>query len=282
MAKIRLKKISEFELNSSVNGFYRCTEKLLKHTKMGDEFLDIIIKDHTGVIGGKLWNNIEVFKTRFNKGDFVAVKGTVLKYRDLKYIDINTIKTIIPQIYYEYGFDANAILNFKLYNDNYWNKILVFIKKIKEQNLKRLVINIYKKNKDLIYNLSSMYLPKESPEKFLSHVNSLCEILIISKHNYKNINFDLLLVISMIYKIGLIHDKITSSKLHILSWEIIEREINLIANFNIDIKNKIRDAILNFNRDNLNQSIKSQESLIIFHLSQLEEKLNYYNNNILN
>ena len=48
--------ISEFQLGKFIQGFYLCTEKYVKHTNRGDQFLDIVVADSTGMITGKIWD----------------------------------------------------------------------------------------------------------------------------------------------------------------------------------------------------------------------------------
>ena len=74
---MKLIQISDFKIGRSIQGFYLCREKNIRHTRSGDLFLDMIFSDSTGSIPGKLWDLADQFQDRFERGDPVAVKGKV-------------------------------------------------------------------------------------------------------------------------------------------------------------------------------------------------------------
>ena len=80
---MKLIQISNFKLGRSVQGFYLCKEKHLRHTRNGDLYLDLMLTDATGIIPGKMWELVNNFQNRFESGDPVAVKGKVGEFNDL-------------------------------------------------------------------------------------------------------------------------------------------------------------------------------------------------------
>ena len=74
---MKLTTINSFKLGSQIKGFFLCHQKYLKTTRFGDPFIDLVLKDSTGSIRGKIWSNVEYFSSKFNKGDVVAAKGTI-------------------------------------------------------------------------------------------------------------------------------------------------------------------------------------------------------------
>ena len=47
-------KISDFKLDSIVYGFYYCNDKILKHSKNGDIYLDVQLSDDESSVYGKI------------------------------------------------------------------------------------------------------------------------------------------------------------------------------------------------------------------------------------
>ena len=70
--------IANFKDGDSIQGFYLCVEKHLRHTRSGDLFLDLYIRDKTGSINGKIWDNVDKLNEKFNAGDPVAISGLSL------------------------------------------------------------------------------------------------------------------------------------------------------------------------------------------------------------
>ena len=284
MEKIILKKISDFKLNKPIKGFFLCIKKCLKETVNGDAFLDVRLKDSTGSINAKLWDNIEIYDIQFNTGDLVAVKGIVSEFRQYKYLNILSIKKINPKIYDEYGFDKTIIVSSKLANDEAWKKIDILIKKIHNSHLKELVENIFIKNRNAIYSLTSKYMSDGSSEYFLDHIESVCTIVMKLKSYYGKLDYDLIFACCMLYKIGLIHknDHESCFDVNYLSWEIVSHQIDKMNVFNNSLKFKIRDIILNLNNENNIKKLRSKEALIAFYICNLDQNLNYYKNNVFN
>ena len=242
------------------------------------------MKDSTGEINAKLWININIFNVRFKKGDFVAVKGTVLEYRKINFLNISSIKKVDKNIYSEYNINNNDIKQYNLVNDKLWKKIFLLLGDIKDKNLKNLIINIYTKNKTKIYNLSTVFDEDGSSEYFLKHLVSVLEILFKFKSFYKNINIDLVITICMFYKIGLIHKKIKNnhSSVHYLSWELIQEEILLNKNFSEQLSIQLQKIITNFNNEERIKTLNCKEALMSYYISNLDQKMNYYNKFIVN
>ena len=106
----KLTKISQFKKGDKIQGFFLCIEKNIKQTKSGDLFLDIELRDITGNINGKIWENVAVFNEKFNSGNAVAVSGFVDSYLDRQYLNIKKINKATIQYYGRYGFDPADIV----------------------------------------------------------------------------------------------------------------------------------------------------------------------------
>ena len=97
-------KISDFCLNKIIYGFYYCNDKVVKYSKNGDMYLDVLLSDDESSIYGKVWEQPIFFNKKFCSESFVAVKGKVVKYRDRLELNILNINSADIKLYSRYGF----------------------------------------------------------------------------------------------------------------------------------------------------------------------------------
>ena len=69
--------ISKFKEGQIVQGFYLCVEKKLRHTRAGDLYIDLLLRDQTGKVQAKIWKKVKELDKKFAAGDAVAIKGSV-------------------------------------------------------------------------------------------------------------------------------------------------------------------------------------------------------------
>ena len=97
--------ISKFKSGETIQGFYLCVEKYLRHTRSGELYLDLVLKDKTGQINAKVWDNVKEYEKKFKSGDPVALKGEVDLFLDKLQLNIKRINKATVQNYARYGFD---------------------------------------------------------------------------------------------------------------------------------------------------------------------------------
>ncbi|MFL2982962.1 MAG: hypothetical protein ACJZ12_01050 [Candidatus Neomarinimicrobiota bacterium] len=71
----KLRPIKSFFEGDKVQGFYLCTQKHVRFTRSGDKYLDLELRDVTGTIIAKIWNNVEILNNKFKAGNAVAGGG---------------------------------------------------------------------------------------------------------------------------------------------------------------------------------------------------------------
>ena len=59
----KLRSIESFAEGDKVQGFYLCVSKHLRYTRTGDLYIDLELRDNTGHISGKIWNNVTELNT---------------------------------------------------------------------------------------------------------------------------------------------------------------------------------------------------------------------------
>ena len=131
--------ISELKEGKTIQGFFLCVEKNLRHSKNGDPYLDLVLRDKTGKISAKIWNKINEFELKFNSGDAVAIKGKMEIYQNKKYLIIDRINKATVQGYARFGFDPSLIIpSAKVDPKTMWKELSKYFKQIKNLKLRKM------------------------------------------------------------------------------------------------------------------------------------------------
>ena len=62
----KLTNINDFKEGSLVQGFFLCASKNLRYSRTGDLFLDLELRDITGHISAKIWENVDNLDTKID------------------------------------------------------------------------------------------------------------------------------------------------------------------------------------------------------------------------
>ena len=139
-------KIADFKEGLDIRGFFLCVEKHLRHTRSGDLYLDLVLRDVTGQINAKVWDKTTDFQDKFVAGDAVVVAAQVEAYMEKLQLNVKNINKATVQNYGRYGYDpALVVPSSKRDAEEMWTELITYIKKIKNPHLKTLVSTIYKK-----------------------------------------------------------------------------------------------------------------------------------------
>ena len=201
---MKLTNVKSFKLALEIKGFFLCSEKYLKTTRFGDAFIDLILKDATGSIRGKIWSQVEYFSSKFEKGDIVAVKGNIIKFNNENEISLKFINKASEEFYNEYGYNPSLIIG----------KINTSVKPLDRYILKqinslstphrKIILSIYKENKKKIqtmpiekngYYLNGGYL------LFIYNLLNNCNNLL---KEHKNLDKESILICILLAHIGYI------------------------------------------------------------------------------
>ena len=240
---MKLTTINSFQLGSQIKGFFLCEKKYLKTTRFGDPFIDLILKDSTGSISGKVWSNVEYFSSKFCRGDIVAVKGIVIQFNNSNEVSLSFINNASEDFYLEYGYKPDLIIGkINKSTKELYASIIKVIKSLSSDH-REFLLQLYKKNKSKIevipiqrtdYYLKGGYLL--FTYNLLNTYNSILK-------NYKKIDKEKVLICILLSHIGYI-DYFNDEKIFSISnkGEALGHKI-LGINILIDsISNKINES----------------------------------------
>ena len=288
--------ISDFKLGRSVQGFYLCKEKHLRHTINDNLYLDIILSDATGSIPGKMWELADNFQDRFESGDPVAVKGKVGEFNDLLQLTVTQINLASNELYGQYGFSPEKL--FKKIDEpivDLWNR-LIQISSTLTSSCNDLVITIINMYKDKIQTMPYSVIHHPVRGGFLKHLVTTSEISIKILKHYPSLDRDLVLTGILLHNIGkvksvndnLVPGYTDEGKLighNVLGRDIVLRTARSIKKFPEDTLTKLEHIIL------LHQSTTEKgyitvprfpEALFVHYIDELDGRINMMLNAIEN
>jgi len=80
--------ISGLRPGQEVNGVFACTRKDRLHTRSGTPYLTLELRDRSGSIPARVFNDADALSGRFERGDLVRVSGRVERFRDQPVLEL--------------------------------------------------------------------------------------------------------------------------------------------------------------------------------------------------
>ena len=294
---MKLTHISDFKLGRSVQGFYLCKEKHLRHTKNDDLYLDVILTDATGTIPGKMWELVDDFQNRFDSGDPVAVKGKVGEFNDLLQLTVTQINLASSEQYGKYGYSPEILLK-KVDEpiEGLWMRLMKISDTLK-QPYKDLITTIFIQYKDKIQTMpASVNQHHLVLGGFLKHMVTISEISIEILRHYPSLDRDLLLAGILLHDIGkvksinddLVPGHTDDGKLIgyiVLGRDIVLETVRSMKNFPENILTKLEHIILSHQGTPEQGAITVPlfpEALFIYYIDELDGRMNMMLNAIEN
>ena len=281
--------ISKFKEGETVQGFYLCVEKHLRHSRSGDLYIDLVLRDRTGQIHAKIWNKVEDFDKKFSKGDALAVKGEVEFFLDRPQLTVKRINKATVQNYARYGFDPALIVPIAPIKPKVmWKEIITIIRSIKNPFLKKLSYKIYDSNKEkLLTHPASVSVHHNYRSGFIEHILAMLKS---AKHLAPQYNLDIDLVIAgvLLHDIGKlfsIQSEYQSSYTEegnllghiVIGRDIVRKEAKSIKKFPKNLLLKIEHIILSHQGKYEWQSPKKpafSEALFVHLIDLLDSQMN--------
>ena len=283
--------IDKFKEGDSIQGFFLCFEKHIRNSRNGDLYIDLRLRDKTGSINAKIWDNVNELKKKFNSGDPVAVSGVIELFMDRPHLIIKKINRASVQYYGRYGYDPSLIVSSSKKNAlEMWKTIVKIIRSMNSTHLRRLVSMVYKENKEIIMiHPATVKLHYNYRSGFIEHILSMAEIAEKLIKHYK-VDRDLLLSGIFLHDIGKLVE--ISSDLEanytdegkfighvILGRDIVRSTSKKIKNFPQKALTRLEHLIISeyskYEWDN-KMKPKTPESLLLHLIKNIDSKMNLF------
>ena len=282
--------INNLVSDMKLQGFYLCIEKRIRRKRDGSPYVDLLLQDKSGIIRGRIWDNVNKLVGKFDAGDPIALKGMTYSYGDNLFIKIKNINRASVDKYKKYGFEPSDLIpTSKLNAKQLWIQLQKEIKTISKPHFKKLVTKILTdhKQKFQIYP-ASISFHYNYQHGLLEQTVSLMKIAKLLARNYA-VNSDLLLTGACLHQIGKLYsinvgfsdEKNNSKQLvgnAILSRDIVNKYINGIKNFPEDDKIQLEHLILSYQgRREWQSPVEPQtiEAVLLHTINYMDSQINF-------
>ena len=280
--------IKDFQENTTISGFFIVFAKDLRKTKTDKDYLDLMLMDKTGSINAKIWDNVEDFTAKFEKGEAVAVKAQVTSFNEELQLRIESIRRVNPEQDSAYGFAlADLLPSSNKDPDKMWSEVQQVIQSLQNRFLKTIVQNIYTEHEEKIKTYpASMILHHAFRHGLLEHTHSMLMIAEGVCQNYTELDHDLVITGILLHDIGklieldpgLTTDYTDSGNFvgHVvLGRDILLQAITKISDFPEILKLKLEHIILSHQGKLEWQSPKEPaflEALIVYYIDEIDTR----------
>jgi 3'-5' exoribonuclease len=88
----RTTQVAELRAGTEVDGVFACTRKDRLTAKSGTAYLAVELRDRTGAIQGRAFREADFLAGQFERGDLVAVRGRVERFREQLQVELQSIR----------------------------------------------------------------------------------------------------------------------------------------------------------------------------------------------
>ena len=203
MAKeIFLKNIKQVE---KVSSSFLVAEKNMAFSLKGSHYLNVRLKDKTGELDGKVWDNAIEFDQQFKKGDIIYIEGKAANYKNSIQISIvkitkNAWEDVDPTDYLPAA-QGDVVAMF--------NEILTYVENIQTKPLQALLQAFFHDQKT-----AELFQRAPAAKGFhhiylgglLEHTLSVVRLLEKAADHYPGLNKDMIITGGILHDIGKIYE----------------------------------------------------------------------------
>ncbi|MDD4997018.1 MAG: OB-fold nucleic acid binding domain-containing protein, partial [Syntrophales bacterium] len=73
--------VTDIRTGDRVNDVFLAGDKKLAYSQKGSPYLNIRLRDRTGEVDGKVWENALTWEKAFKKGDLVRIQARALSFK---------------------------------------------------------------------------------------------------------------------------------------------------------------------------------------------------------
>ncbi len=281
--------VKDIHVGDRVDDTFLVVEKNMAVSQKGSPYLSLSLRDKTGEMEGRIWDNAVALNKLFGKGDYVEVKSRAVSYRNSVQLSIAGLKKVDSE--------EVDLVNFlpasELDVDRMFKDLMEFVEKVDTPCLKELLYEFFKDE-------DTAALFKKAPAAkglhhcyiggLLEHTLSVTRLIDKIADHYENVNRDLLIAGSILHDIGKIRELSFDSLIDytddgrlighiVMGIEMLDEKINKIENFPEQLAMELRHTMLSHHgilEYGSPKRPKTLEALIIHHMDDLDAKMNAF------
>ena len=281
--------ISDIKAGDKVGDFFLVAEKNLSFSQKGAPYLNLRVKDKTGELDGKIWDNAREWDKVFKRGDIVHLESRAVNYKNNVQLSIVEVKKAeeeeidISDYMPAAAKDGEVMLG----------ELLTFFEGIKDLHLKALLDSFFQ-DEAIVTDFKKAPAAKGFHHVYigglLEHTLSVTRLLDLVCNHYRGINRDLVITGGILHDIGKIHefsygriiDYTDEGRLigHIvMGAEMVDNKIASLKGFPADLAMELRHLLLSHHGElefGSPKRPKTVEALIVHFIDDLDAKVNAF------
>jgi len=281
--------IKDIKPGEKVNESFLVTEKNLAFSQTGKPYLNVRLKDKTGEIDGKIWENAIEWDKAFTKGDVIKAQGGAVSFRSTVQLSITGVRKLDDS-----AVDlAEYLPAAKGDNDAMFADLMAFVEQIETPCLRALLQLFFHDGE-----VAKLFKKAPAAKGFhhvyigglLEHTLSVIRLLDQVTKHYQGINRDLVISGGILHDIGKIYeytydrmfDYSDEGRLigHIvIGLEMLDARISAVEGFPEQLAMELRHLILSHHGTQEFGSPKrpkTLEALIVHFMDDLDAKVNAF------
>jgi len=197
--------VNDIMVGDRINDIFLVTEKNLAVSQKGSPYLNLRLRDRTGQIDARVWDNAAEFSNLFQRGDIIAIKARAVNYRNIIQLSIVQITRIGDSEIEPADFTPSSTYDI----DEMFEEITEYIEGIQTSSLRELLETIFADDE-------IRFLFKRAPAAkglhhsyiggLLEHTLSMTRLLRVVADHYGNLNRDLMITGGILHDIGKIYE----------------------------------------------------------------------------
>lgn len=281
--------ISSLKEGDWVEEIYLVTSKQVSTAKNGVTYLSVKLSDKTGEIDGRLWDNADEVAGKFERDDFVRIKGMASNYQGSMQIKMKTLDKVEDSRVDIANFIEASTRNI----DEMVNELRAIASAVNNSPL-RQVMNAFLNDKLFMEAFKRVPAAKTLHHNYigglLEHVVELIGLARDVAKHFPSIDLDLLIVGSFLHDIGKVRELAVRKSIgyttegrllgHIsLGYEMLAEKVNAIPAFPPELSMLLKHIMLSHHGEyefGSPKRPKIQEAIVINYLDDLSAKINNF------
>lgn len=279
--------IRDLQTGQKISTFFLLAEKNLAFSQKGAPYLNLRLKDKTGEVDGKVWENAMEFDGICKKGDIIQVTARVVSYKNAPQLSVLSLKQADPADVNPADFFPSSKHNI----ETMFSELLSIAERIETACLRDLTLSFLQDEE-----IADLFKKAPAAKGFhhvyigglLEHTLSVTRLLALTATHYQGVNRDLLLTGGIIHDIGKIHELSYGGIFEysdegrlighiIIGLEMLDAKIASLPDFPKQMAMELRHLILSHHGEleyGSPKRPKTVEALIVHFIDDLDAKVN--------
>lgn len=281
--------VKNIKAGDKVADAFLVTEKSMAFSQKGAPYLNLRLRDKTGVIEGRVWDRAVELDQLFKKGDVVDIQSRAASYKNLIQLSVVDIRKADGA-----GIDFKDFLpTSKNDVEEMWTALYQFIAEIQNPHLKRL-LDAFFRDEEISAGFKQAPAAKGFHHVYigglLEHTLSVLRLLEQVAKHYRSVNRDLLMTGGILHDIGKIRELSSGPLIEytdagrlighiVIGLEMLDAKIAALDEFPDQLSMELRHILLSHHgilEYGSPKRPKTVEALIIHYIDDMDAKVNAF------